>query len=77
MTEPVATVLINSSRCAEFYIAAHKKVGGLTGDVPKWVWLFVVPAATQGLVKYLFFGNGAATAPATRVRPVPAARKRA
>jgi len=73
--------LTSSTRCAELYIAAHHKIGGVTTNIPKWVWLFVVPAATQGLVKYMFFGGGAATAPApgpaARARPVPAVRKNA
>lgn len=73
--------LINSSKCAETYIAAHHKIGGVTTNIPKWVWLFVVPAATQGLVKYIFFGGGAATAPAPaaagRVRSIPDVKKNA
>jgi hypothetical protein len=74
--------LTSSTRCAELYIAAHHRIGGVTTNIPKWVWLFVVPAATQGLVKYMFFGGGGAAAapaprPAARARPVPAVRKNA
>lgn len=78
---------LTSSRCAEYYIAASHKISSVTANVPSWVWFLVLPAMTQGIVKWLFFGadeGGAARRPgqglsaaARAPGAVPVARKNA
>ena len=73
-----------SSRCAEYYITFTHQIQRLTEHIPSWVWFLVIPALTQGFVKYIYFGGqegnalpGQPKPPTARTAPVPAARKNA